>query len=71
MIDSKVDVNRLDVLNVSDDDMKLLDFVDLEVTYEFFRWYGRIVGFSIHKIHLIQINRGNIATNIPLFMCWS
>ncbi|KAJ1416399.1 MULE transposase domain [Sesbania bispinosa] len=54
MINDFNDIKKIDMKNISEDDVCKYEFDDLDVAHEFFSWYGRLNGFSVRKSNVVD-----------------
>lgn len=57
-INGLVDVLKIDMKNISSEDVGRYDFGDLEAAYLFYSWYGRMNGFSVRKSRVVKSRNG-------------
>ncbi|XP_045791550.1 protein FAR1-RELATED SEQUENCE 5-like [Trifolium pratense] len=57
-IDGLTDILKIDMKNISIDDVSRYDFCDLEVAYQFNCWYSRMNGFSVRKSKVGRNSKG-------------
>ncbi|KAJ1415153.1 MULE transposase domain [Sesbania bispinosa] len=60
MIDDFNDIKKIDMKNISEDDLRKYDFADLDVAHKFYIWYGRSNGFSVRKSNVVSNSKGDI-----------
>lgn len=59
-IDCLPDILKIDMNNISFEEVERYNFGDLDVAYQFYYWFGRRKGFSIHKSLMIRNRTGDI-----------
>lgn len=57
-INGLIDVLKIDMKNISSEDVGRYDFGDLEAAYLFYSWYGRMNGFSVRKSRVVKSRNG-------------
>ncbi|GAU43339.1 hypothetical protein TSUD_282940 [Trifolium subterraneum] len=66
-INCMADICKIDMNNISADEVERYDFADLEIAYQFYFWYGRATGFSVRKSHVVRDHAGEILQQT--FLC--
>jgi hypothetical protein len=61
------DILKIDMNNISVDELERYCFDDLEIAYKFDYWYGRTTGFSVRKIRVVRNVVGEVVQQT--FLC--
>ncbi|KAJ1375808.1 FAR1 DNA-binding domain [Sesbania bispinosa] len=69
MIDDFKDIKKIDMKNISEDDVCKYEFADLNVAHEFYSWYGRSNRFYVRKSNVVPNSKGDILQQT--FVCFA
>jgi hypothetical protein len=66
-INCMADIMKIDMNNISVDEVERYCFANLEIAYKFYYWYGRTTGFSVCKIRVVRNIVGEVVQQT--FLC--